>query len=133
MNRNTDLSDPTPVLERLKGFQRRTVNYAFRRMYEDPDPALRFLVADEVGLGKTQVAKGLIARVVAHKAASKERMDIIYICSNASIASQNLEPSASFDQSGSRYPVDPAAAGACRWRSGRRRCELHQFHTRYFV
>ncbi|CAH0062668.1 helicase [Stenotrophomonas maltophilia] len=91
MNRNTDLSDPTPVLERLKGFQRRTVNYAFRRMYEDHDPALRFLVADEVGLGKTQVAKGLIARVVAHKAASKERMDIIYICSNASIASQNLE------------------------------------------
>lgn len=91
MNRSHDLSDPAPVLERLKGFQRRTVNYAFRRMYEDADPALRFLVADEVGLGKTQVARGLIARVVAHKAASNTRMDIIYICSNASIASQNLE------------------------------------------
>lgn len=91
MNSTHDLSDPTPVLERLKGFQRRTVDYAFRRMYEDPDPARRFLVADEVGLGKTQVARGLIARVVAHKAASNKRMDIIYICSNASIASQNLE------------------------------------------
>lgn len=91
MSRNPDLFDPTPVLERLKGFQLRTVNHAFRRMYEDADPALRFLVADEVGLGKTQVAKGLIARVIAHKMAGKERMDIIYICSNASIASQNLE------------------------------------------
>jgi len=91
MGRNHDPFDPTPVLERLKGFQRRTVDHAFRRMYEDADPALRFLVADEVGLGKTQVAKGLIARVVAHKTAANERMDIIYICSNASIASQNLE------------------------------------------
>ncbi|WP_277570518.1 helicase-related protein [Xanthomonas euvesicatoria] len=78
------------MLERLKGFQLKTVNYAFRRMYEDAEPAKRFLVADEVGLGKTQVAKGLIARVVAHKAAEKRRLDIIYICSNASIAAQNL-------------------------------------------
>jgi hypothetical protein len=77
-------------MERLKGFQRKTVNYAFRRMYEDAEPATRFLVADEVGLGKTQVAKGLIARVVAHKAEQNRRMDIIYICSNASIAAQNL-------------------------------------------
>lgn len=90
MSGENDISDPKPVLERLKKFQLKTVDYAFRRMYEDAEPASRFLVADEVGLGKTQVARGLIARVVAHKAAEKRRMDIIYICSNASIASQNL-------------------------------------------
>ena len=90
MSADHDMTDPTPVLDRLKKFQLKTVNYAFRRMYEDAEPASRFLVADEVGLGKTQVAKGLIARVVAHKAAEKRRLDIIYICSNASIAAQNL-------------------------------------------
>ncbi|WP_145477605.1 helicase-related protein [Stenotrophomonas rhizophila] len=90
MSGQHDLADATPVLKRLKQFQLKTVNYAFRRMYEDAEPVSRFLVADEVGLGKTQVAKGLIARVVAHKAAEARRMDIIYICSNAAIASQNL-------------------------------------------
>ena len=50
----------------LKGFQRKTVDYVFRRMYEDQDPATRFLVADEVGLGKTLVARGLIARAIEH-------------------------------------------------------------------
>jgi hypothetical protein len=33
-------------------------------MYLDESPALRFLVADEVGLGKTLVARGVIARAL---------------------------------------------------------------------
>ena len=33
------------VLAGLKGFQRKTVDHVFRRMYDDPDPATRFLVA----------------------------------------------------------------------------------------
>ena len=53
-----------PTLSRLKDFQRRTVDYVFRRMYLDESPALRFLVADEVGLGKTLVARGVIARAL---------------------------------------------------------------------
>lgn len=79
------------VMSGLKSFQRRTVDYAFDRMYESEDPTNRFLVADEVGLGKTLVARGLIARVINHlKQAGAERVDILYICSNANIASQNV-------------------------------------------
>ena len=42
----------------LKDFQRRTVDYVFERFYGDR-PTRRFLVADEVGLGKTLVARAL--------------------------------------------------------------------------
>ncbi len=75
----------------LKDFQRRTVDYVFNRMYLDESPAHRFLVADEVGLGKTMVARGIIAKVVERLQSQKiERIDILYICSNATIAQQNL-------------------------------------------
>ena len=50
----------------LKEFQRQTVEYAFRRLYLDSDSTHRFLVADEVGLGKTMVARGVIAKAVEH-------------------------------------------------------------------
>src|SRR5215211_4939453 len=78
------------VLSGLKRFQRTTVDYVFKRMYEDPDPVSRFLVADEVGLGKTLVAKGLIARAIEHLQDTVERIDIVYVCSNADIARQNI-------------------------------------------
>jgi len=45
--------DATPVLKGLKDFQSRTVEHVFQRMFLDASPARRFLVADEVGLGKT--------------------------------------------------------------------------------
>src|SRR5262249_35248933 len=54
------------VCRSLRDFQRATVEYAYRRLYLDPDRVDRFLVADEVGLGKTWVAKGVIAKAVAH-------------------------------------------------------------------
>lgn len=79
-----------PVLARLKDFQRRTVEHAFGRMFSGPDPARRFLVADEVGLGKTLVAQGLIAKTVEHLQGEVSRIDVIYICSNADIAAQNV-------------------------------------------
>lgn len=79
------------VLATLKPFQRDTVDYVFRRMYTDPDCTRRFLVADEVGLGKTLVARGLIARAIEHLQGQVERVDIVYICSNADIARQNLQ------------------------------------------
>jgi hypothetical protein len=79
------------VLAGLKRFQRTTVDYVFKRMYEDPDPVTKFLVADEVGLGKTLVARGLIARAINHLQTSGiKRIDVIYICSNAEIAAQNI-------------------------------------------
>ena len=80
-------------LSSLKDFQRDTVDYAFGRMYEDETPSTRFLIADEVGLGKTKVAAGIVARATdllrAHD--PKRRIDIIYICSNSGIARQNIK------------------------------------------
>ena len=77
-------------LSRLKNFQRDTVEHVFSRMYDAEQPARRFLVADEVGLGKTLVARGLVAKVVDRLWDKVDRIDIIYICSNGSIARQNI-------------------------------------------
>ncbi len=88
-----------PVMERpnldellaaLKGFQRATVQRVFQRMYLDPEPTTRFLVADEVGLGKTLVARGVIAHVVNHLWDERKHLNVLYICSNQAIAAQNL-------------------------------------------
>ena len=82
--------DAGRVLGRLKDFQRRTAEYVFHRFYTDPEPTDRFLVADEVGLGKTLVARGVIALAIEHLLDKVERIDIVYVCSNISIASQNI-------------------------------------------
>lgn len=78
-------------LARLKDFQRSTVDHVFRRMYLDADCTDRFLVADEVGLGKTMVARGVVARAVAHLKSKVQRVDVVYVCSNAAIAAQNIQ------------------------------------------
>ena len=55
------------------------------------DCTRRFLVADEVGLGKTLVARGVIAKAIDLLwEKGVPRIDIIYICSNSNIASQNI-------------------------------------------
>ncbi len=83
--------DPDAVLRGLKDFQRDSVEYIFQRLYTDPDPVDRFLIADEVGLGKTMVARGLIAKAIDHLWDKEDhRIDVIYICSNADIARQNI-------------------------------------------
>lgn len=78
------------ALSLLKPFQRRTVDYVTKRLYEDRDCTRRFLVADEVGLGKTMVARGVIARTIERLWDDVKRIDVIYICSNRAIASQNV-------------------------------------------
>ncbi|NNU27307.1 helicase-related protein [Isoptericola sediminis] len=89
------MTETRPDVERtlasLKDFQRATVEHAFRRLFTDEDAIKRFLVADEVGLGKTMVAKGVIARAVDHLWDDPDRrLDVVYICSNSQIARQNL-------------------------------------------
>lgn len=79
-----------PALAPLKAFQRRTVDYVFDRLYGADDPVRQFLVADEVGLGKTMVARGVIARMIERLWDTAKRIDIIYVCSNQAIAAQNL-------------------------------------------
>lgn len=83
--------DPALVLAGLKDFQRETVEHAFHRLFEADDSTKRFLVADEVGLGKTLVAKGVIAKAIERlQHDGVKRIDIIYICSNGDIAAQNV-------------------------------------------
>ena len=78
--------DSEQILASLKDFQRNTVEYAFERLWGSDDAVKRFLVADEVGLGKTMVAKGLVAKTVEHLWDTDKRIDIVYICSNGDIA-----------------------------------------------
>ena len=82
--------EAAPALAPLKAFQRRTVDYVFDRLYGDRDPVRQFLVADEVGLGKTMVARGVIARTIEKLWDTTRRIDILYICSNQAIAAQNI-------------------------------------------
>ena len=77
------------LLEFLKDFQKKTVNHVYKKLYkEDYD---KFLIADEVGLGKTMVARGIIAKIIDDlQSKEQNRIDIIYICSNTQIARQNI-------------------------------------------
>lgn len=77
------------ILEGLKDFQRATVDRCFEVFRSGQN---RILVADEVGLGKTLVAKGVIARLASwHKEEKADNLfKVVYICSNQSIASQNI-------------------------------------------
>ena len=73
----------------LKDFQRETVNRVIE-LYENGHD--RVLIADEVGLGKTVVARGVVAKF----AELREREDddlvkVAYVCSNQSIARQNVQ------------------------------------------
>ena len=76
----------------LSDFQRATAEHAFRRLYRDRESSRRFLVADETGLGKTHVAQEVIAQTLEHlqQVDHVRRIDIVYVCSNADIASQNI-------------------------------------------
>lgn len=78
------------ALRPLKSFQRTTVDYVSRRLLTDADSVRHFLVADEVGLGKTMVARGVIARTIEALQDTVPRIDIVYICSNGAIAKQNV-------------------------------------------
>lgn len=85
--------DATPALDGLRGFQRRTVEHVFKRLYLDDQPADRFLVADETGLGKSMVARGVIAKAIERldqRDSGVDRIDVVYVCSNADLAKQNL-------------------------------------------
>ena len=52
----------------------------------------RVLLADEVGLGKTHVAKAVIDSVrEMRKEVNDDMFRVVYVCSNMSIANQNIE------------------------------------------
>ena len=65
-------------------FQEATARYAFRRIFEDQQR--RFLVADEVGLGKTKVALGVVAMAMKRRSGN-----VLYLAPSAHITRQNLK------------------------------------------
>ena len=89
--RNSKLPDLGEIGRGLKDFQRRTATAVFRRLYKQARSTHRFLVADEVGLGKTLIARHVIARTLHHLWDEVPRIDVVYICSNADIARQNIK------------------------------------------
>ena len=84
MNINIDTRE---IYDTLKDFQKVTVDFAYEKLKNNG----RFLVADEVGLGKTMIAKGIITKTYDNLKDTKEKIEIIYITTNQSIASQNIE------------------------------------------
>jgi len=77
------------TMNKLKRFQRATVEH-INRVFCDTNQH-RFLVADEVGLGKTMIARGVIANlaVLRHKEGD-DLFKVVYVCSNQTIARQNI-------------------------------------------
>lgn len=70
-----------------KEFQRRTIVRVLRA-FEPRRAVRRFLVADEVGLGKTVVARGVVEKMLARK--RRERpLRVFYMCNSLAIAAQN--------------------------------------------
>jgi hypothetical protein len=80
----------TRSLAALKDFQRATVDVVYDNLFRNGQQ--RMLVADEVGLGKTIVAKGVIARRIVDKIESGDSspLKVTYICSNQVIAHENV-------------------------------------------
>ena len=74
-----------------KPFQRATIDAAVAA-FSRPGPR-RFLVADEVGLGKTVVAQGVVERMLDGRSAP---LRVFYVCSNLAIGTQNLRRLISF-------------------------------------
>ena len=76
------------IKSELKDFQWETVK-RIDSLYREG--RTRILVADEVGLGKTLVAKGVIAKFTRQRIEQGDNLiKVLYICSNSSIVDQNL-------------------------------------------
>ncbi len=82
------------ALDMLLDFQNANVDYCYRQLYEKN--IHKMLVADEVGLGKTLVAKGVIARAFrkylleGNPSIENPTFNVVYICSNLTLARQNI-------------------------------------------
>ena len=76
--------------KKLKTFQKKTVNRVVELFLKE-NSTKRVLVSDEVGLGKTFVAKGVVDRLrIELIKKSKTHFKIAYICGNQIIARQNV-------------------------------------------
>jgi len=110
MDKEQTLQYVTEGLKGLKDFQHASVEAIYESLYAKEQQCM--LLADEVGLGKTIIARGLIAKVI------KKRIDtgdtrplkVTYICSNQVIANENIRKLNLFPKSvGMKTPVSRVA------------------------
>jgi len=91
MKRDEVISSIERTLGGLKDFQQATVDTVHHQLFEQGQKSM--LVADEVGLGKTIVAKGVIATELKARLERGVRrpFKVTYICSNQVIAGDNVK------------------------------------------
>jgi hypothetical protein len=100
-------------------FQEAAVNHIVGRL-RDKTGSRRVLLADEVGLGKTVVARGVIERLLERR---RRPLTVVYLCSNSDIAEQNrikLDPE-------SEKPIGRVTELALARHQGARRLLLYSF------
>src|ERR1035437_9952433 len=93
-------------------FQRNTIKVAYRAL-RNKSGSRRFLVADEAGLGKTIVAQCIIKDFRDIRRRSKHKINVIYVCSNLSIAKQNQDRRLGFLSKRARLPAVAGQSGRC--------------------
>jgi len=77
------------VMAGLKDFQAATVERIYD-LFKNKKQS-RILVSDEVGLGKTLIARGTVAKFAQiRRDEGDDLVKVVYICSNGTIAQQNL-------------------------------------------
>ena len=101
------------TLSTLKDFQKATVQSAINSF--NSGASQRVLVADEVGLGKTIVAKGVIAELLKQRLLNQKKgeritpLRVTYICSNLTLADENRKKLAVFQgEHQDRYVLQPS-------------------------
>lgn len=72
----------------LKDFQKASVDYVLDQFYVKGRN--KILIADEVGLGKTIIAKGVVIKALEKEFNGQRPFHVVYICSNQVLAHQNL-------------------------------------------
>ena len=86
--------DLDTVLAGLRNFQRDAVEHVSDQFYgaRAAEHSGRFLIADETGLGKSVIARGVVAKAIRQleNDEDRDRITVVYICSNRDLARQNL-------------------------------------------
>ncbi|MFC7959668.1 DEAD/DEAH box helicase [Rhodococcoides kroppenstedtii] len=120
--------DATPVIHGLKEFQQRTVEHVMTQ-FERAGSRRRFLVSDETGLGKSLIARGVIARTIEQlqDEPGRRRINVVYVCSNSDLAAQNV---ARLDVTGGQHRGIPSRLSLLAKYTGELQPDLQVGHVR---
>lgn len=87
------MESPDIILTGAMDFQKATAQHIFSLLTDPENPHRRVLLADEVGLGKTIVARSVVSlmREYQREVMHDDFYRVVYVCSNINIARQNIE------------------------------------------